>query len=73
MIDLYFQKIKEYDLLTHQIQKKREREKINDILKDIILTEIENIKNFDKKILIFYNLKNLEDLDKKINDFFVGI
>ena len=71
LINLYFEKIKEFDLLNNQIEKKIEREKINQILKKIILSEIQIIKSFDKRNPILKQLsKNLEDLDKKINDFF---
>ena len=48
LIELYFKKIKEFDLLTDQITKKTERNEINEILKKIILNQIESIKSFDK-------------------------
>lgn len=71
LIEKYFQKIKEFDYLNNQIEKKEEREQINDILKKIILEEIESIKSFDKNNpLIDQLINNLNDLDKKINDFF---
>ena len=71
LIELYFKKIKEFDLLTDQITKKTERNEINEILKKIILNQIESIKSFDKNNPYLIQLsKNLEDLDKKINDFF---
>jgi hypothetical protein len=71
LINQYFEKIKKYNLLVNQNDKKIQREEINLLLKSIILEEIKNIKNFDennptiKQLLI-----NLDDLDKKITDFF---
>ena len=71
LIELYFEKIKDYDLLTNQNKKKNEREKINEILRKIILSEIQSVKSFDKKNPLIEHLsKNLDSLDKKINDFF---
>ena len=71
LIESYFNKIKEYDLLTNQREKKAEREKINNILKKTILAEIQQIKSFDSNNPLLKQLeKNISDLDKKINDFF---
>ena len=71
LIDDYFNKIKKYNLLENQNEKKFEREEINEILKKIILSRIKGIKNFDKNDpKINQLLINLEDIDKKKVDFF---
>ena len=66
LIKEYLEKIKEYDLLNNQIDKKNEREKISNLLKNIILSEIKSISNYDKKNPLIEQLKeNLNSLEKK--------
>lgn len=71
LIEDYFDKIKKYNLLVNQNEKKVERDEINEILKKIILYKIKGIKNFDKNDpKITQLLINLDDIDKKKVDFF---